>query len=467
VVRVSGPLAPEILGKMFQGSFVGANLVFARNGIHDGRTDPDGHRQGSPLQDFDSHRLYYGKILSPSGALLDQGLAVWMKAPRSFTGEEVVELHLHGGPLIARKVLEAIFELGARPAKAGEFTERAFLNGKMDLTQAEAVADMIAAKSERALRLAQSQWQGELSAPVGRLRASLLDLLVNLEAAVDFPEEDIEIIDRDGAGKLLQDSIRQIEAWISDYETGRLIREGLSVVLLGKPNVGKSSLLNRLAKEEAAIVHSEPGTTRDAIERAFQLGGLTLKVVDTAGIREARGEVERVGIERSKRWFEKADLVLALFDSSAPFTEEDRQVAGLASTKRAFFILNKADLPPAWDPSPLLSFYIKDGMGQVLSLSAKTGAGIQDLEEALPSFFGLNALEKSDHLLLNQLRHKKALQDARASLERAQEGLRKRLSPDLIAAELMAGSHHLGEIIGELNTDQILEEIFSRFCIGK
>jgi tRNA modification GTPase len=454
VVRMSGTLAPKILGQIF-------HIIGAKHSV-----SPNIRNGSSLLTDWKSHYLYYGKLIAPEGEFLDQGLAVWMKAPRSFTGEEVVEFHLHGGRRIALRILETIYKMGARPAEAGEFTQRAFLNGKIDLTQAEAVADMIAAQSDRALKLAQAQWQGALSRPVSELRRSLLDLLVHLEAAIDFPEEDIEIIDRPTTQALLDRSIRQIDTWLADYELGRILREGLIVVLIGKPNVGKSSLLNLLSREEAAIVHHQPGTTRDAIERLINLGGLAVRLIDTAGIREAKGEVEGIGIERSRQWFEKADLVLALFDTSSPLDPEDYEIAELASKKKSIFIFNKIDMPPAWDLHPTAGL-IKKIPGEIVSLSAKTGEGLKDLEKKIPKMFSITEFEKGDHLFLNQLRHKEALEKGRAALCSASEALKRHYSPEFVTTDILAATNHLGEIIGEVTTEHILEDIFGRFCIGK
>jgi len=457
VVRVSGPLAPEILKRLFQKQEAGSGKPEAGNA---GRSFPASCFQ-PPVSEWKSHRLAYGKLVSPGGDFLDQCLAVWMKAPRSFTGEEVVEFHLHGGPLVSLKVLEAAYGLGARPAQAGEFTQRAFLNGKIDLAQAEAVADMIAAQSDRALKLAQAQWQGALSRPVQELRHQLFELLVHLEAAIDFPEEEIEILDRAALSQRLEGVLRQLEQWSSDYELGRLIREGPVVVLLGKPNVGKSSLLNFLCREEAAIVHSEPGTTRDAIERVVHWEGMALRLIDTAGIREGEGEVERMGIERSRRWYEKAHLILALFDGSSPWNSEDGQIAELASKKKCLMVVNKSDLPA----SDRRFSFPKDI--PTICISAKTGEGIRDLQTHLLQLLGVEGHLKENTLLLNQLRHKESLEKAQISLQSAYEGLQKSLSPEFVATDTMAAAQAIGEIIGEVTTDHILEDIFNRFCIGK
>ncbi len=437
MIRMSGPLSPQILKQLFQ--------------------------RKSSLKNWDSHRLYYGSLVEGNGVLLDEGLAVWMKAPHSFTGEEVVEFHIHGGPLIARKILKAICNLGARSAQAGEFSQRAFLNGKMDLTQAEAIADMIAAHSEQALKLAQAQWQGELSKPVLKLKNDLLEALVHLEAAIDFPEEEIDPEPPPALVQLMESSIGQINQWLSDYEMGRMIREGLVVVLIGKPNVGKSSLLNQLVKEDAAIVHEQPGTTRDAIEKNIQLGGVSVRLVDTAGIREAKETIEQEGIARSHRWLDRADLVLALFDLSTPLQKEDYEIASLASKKNSLFILNKTDLSPQWREEALVSYCSRPP----LRISSKTGHCVGDLEKYIPQLFGIKSWENTQYAWINQLRHKEALESGRASLTASLNGLLQKHSPEFVAAGILAAAHYLGEIMGEMTHENILENIFGRFCIGK
>ncbi len=439
VVRISGPLAPDILKKMFRG---GPTL----------------------FDNWQTHHLYYGRLLDIQENLLDHALAVWMKAPRTFTGEDVVEFHIHGGRLISLKVLEAIYHCAARPALPGEFSQRAFLNGKMDLTQAEAVADMISAQSEQALKLAQDQWSGALSKPVSELRKKLLDALVYLEAAIDFPEEEIEFAELSQIQEILESSYKQLKAWIIDYELGRMIREGLSVVLVGKPNVGKSSLLNYLVREEAAIVHDEPGTTRDIIERKITLGGLLIRLLDTAGIRETQEKVEQIGIQRTKAHFERADLVLALFDSSVPLGQEDLDLAKSALKRKSLFLINKSDLKAQWLPDDLFPASMS---APYLNISLKTHQGLSELEKGIPELFGIHELGKGSHLLINQLRHKQALEQAAKCLELAILSVQKNRSPELIASEVMRATQFVGEIIGEISSEHILEDIFGRFCIGK
>jgi len=439
VLRLSGSQSPQILKVLFKG--------------------------GPPqLSDWQSHRLYYGKIQDRNGELLDRALAVWMKAPTSFTGEDVVELHLHGGRLIAWKVLDCLYREGARQALPGEFSQRAFLNGKMDLCQAEAIADMISAQSEQALKLAQQQWEGALSKPVSELRKKLLEALVFLEAAIDFPEEEIELLENAQIQKILEAANLQLKTWIEDYALGRILREGLLVVLVGKPNVGKSSLLNYLVRDEAAIVHDAPGTTRDAIEKRINLGGLALRLIDTAGIRDAQEFVEQAGIQRSKAYLEKADLVLALFDTSCPLSSEDFDLIPLLSGKKAILLLTKSDLSPQWEMAALPP---ELRAHPFLNISVHAASGLTALEEKIPSLFGIQDLNKAPQVLMNQLRHKQALEQASHCLCQALEALQKKVSPEWIASDVMNAAQHIGEIVGEVNHEHVLDEIFSRFCIGK
>ncbi len=443
VIRISGSLASKILNTLF--------------------------KPASKSQEWQSHRLYYGELLDSNSKILDYAMAVWMKTPHSFTGEDVVEFHIHGGRYLALKTLETIFSEGARMAKPGEFTERAFLNGKIDLTQAESVADMIAANSELSLHLAHQQWRGALSKPVLALRESLIECLVHLESAVDFPEDDLDSLNRPKINNIFLESLKQINLWINDYEKGRILREGLRVVLLGKPNVGKSSLLNQLVQEDAAIVHSQAGTTRDPVEKNIVLGGLAIKLVDTAGLRKIAGEVESIGIERSLAWYEKADLILAMFDLSRPLDQDDQDLLNLLGSKPVLFIYNKMDLNAQWDPKDLYEKFnlIKVENIREISISAKNSEGLKDLEKIIPESFGLADFIRKEQFFINQMRHREALSKARIALEAASKSLDLSSSPELVASDVLLATQYLGQIIGEVSVEDVLEAIFSKFCIGK
>lgn len=439
IIRISGDKAPDLLKKIFRGGPLA-------------------------LQDWQSHHFYFGTIQTESGEYLDQGLALWMKAPNSFTGEEVVEFHIHGGLLIPRRVLECIYKMGIRSPLPGEFSQRAFLNGKMDLTQAEALADMISARSEKSLLLAQKQWAGSLSKPVLELRKSLLEALVQLEAAIDFPEEEIELSEYTLIQNILTQAAQQLKTWLNDYEFGRMLREGLSVVLIGKPNVGKSSLLNSLVNEEVAIVHEQAGTTRDSIEKQVQWAGLLIRFVDTAGIRDTLEHVEKVGIDRSRAWIQKADLVLALFDCSRPLSVEDFEIWKEIRNKKCLVLLTKSDLPPQWNIKQL----DKSGISHPFhAISTLKDIGLKELQSKIPQLFGIESFENEGCILVNQMRHKQALEASLQSVDQAILGLLKNASPEFIANDVMIAAKCLGEIIGEVHHEHVLEEIFNRFCIGK
>jgi tRNA modification GTPase len=438
VVRVSGADAQRI-----------ANEIFSRSS---GR---NGHLR--------SHMLHHGVIRAPeSSAILDEVLLVLMRQPRSYTGEDVVEVHCHGGPLIVRQVLELILSRGARHAEPGEFTKRAFLNGRMDLAQAEAVLDLIRARTEKGARLALEQISGELSKWVGDLREELQDILVQVEAAVDFPEEEIELLKREElAGKMeaLREKISRI---ITSYDWGRLYREGAKICIVGCPNVGKSSLLNALLGEERVIVTPVPGTTRDVIEEGINLDGLPVVLWDTAGIRDAHDEVEKIGVEFSLRHLGEADAVLVVLDGSLPLTSQDETVLEATKEKKGLLVINKADLPRKVD------FLQLQGLAhgkEALSVSAKEGKGLDLLKSKVHDL--LLDFETEPSVVLTNVRHKAALQRAEKSLNEAKGALCEGLPPEMVAVDIQDARDSLEEIVGVIKNDDILERIFATFCIGK
>jgi tRNA modification GTPase len=391
------------------------------------------------------------------GAAIDDGLALYFPAPRSYTGEDVLELQVHGGPVVLQMLLRRCFELGARLAEPGEFTRRAFLNDKLDLAQAEAVADVIEAATETAARCAVRSLQGEFSAAIGDLRNQLIELRMLIEATLDFPEEEIDPLDRaDARGRLAR-----LRAALADTlaraKQGSLLRAGLHVVLAGQPNVGKSSLLNRLAGEELAIVTPIPGTTRDSVRQAVQVEGVPLNVVDTAGLRDSTDEVERLGIERTWSEIERADLLLLVVDARLGVTATDEAIAArLPQQLRRVVVYNKIDL--AGEP-PQVG---EQRDGTAVHLSAKTGAGIDLLRKTLLQYAGWQSAEES--VFIARERHLVALRRAAERLETASGQL---AAPELLAEELRLAQGDLGAITGEFTADDLLGEIFARFCIGK
>jgi tRNA modification GTPase len=437
VVRISGRLALGILSS-----------VFRRKG-------------GGPVV---PRRLYYGEILDPeTGSVIDSGLSVYMPAPNSYTGEDVVEIHCHGGFLLPKKVLSACLSCGARLASPGEFTLRAFLNGKLDLAQAEAVCDLVNAETDEALRVARGQLQGELSRRICELKEEALDILAEVEAQIDFPEEGIE--GYSGLCGRVEGLTRAIETLARTFDEGRLLKEGVRVAIIGKPNVGKSSLLNRLLMRERAIVSPQPGTTRDFIEEGLRVGGIPLRLVDTAGLRATADEVERAGVELAKRKVEEAQLVLLVLDGSRALDGDDMEAIRYISDKKAILIVNKSDLRQVASMEEISN--LARG-APIVATSAATGAGIDELRVILErTIVGEGRRTDGGGVVITELRHKEALDKAREGLTRMLSALGRGESPEFLALELRVALDALSEVTGEITTEDVLGRIFSRFCIGK
>ena len=434
---------------------------------------PDAERIGRALfkprkasDAFRTHRLTHGDILCPeTRRVLDEVLVAFLRAPNSFTGEDTLEIHCHGGPLILGEVLQAVLRAGARPAEPGEFTRRAFLNGRLDLSQAEAVQEMISARSQRGLDLAVNHLRGDLSRTVADLRSSILDILTLLEAEIDFPEEDgVETAPREGLLDQLRDITTRIEALTASYEGGRIMREGARVVITGKANVGKSSLFNRLLGERRAIVTPHPGTTRDFIEESVVIRGVPVRFIDTAGIRKTSHPVEKEGIDLVREQAASADVVVVLLDGSAPLTGDDRQILEENRNRNVVIAINKSDLPRVFEAGPLPA----EAPGRKpLCISAKTGEGIEAFRDAVHAALGHSTGENRSDTVITSLRHKIALERAFASMRTAEQGLSGGLSPEFIAFDLREALGALGEVTGQSITEEILDRIFSTFCIGK
>jgi tRNA modification GTPase len=424
-------------------------------------------RPRKPVDAFrSSRRLAHGEVICPStGRTLDEVLMAFMRAPHSFTGEDTLEIHCHGGPLILEEVLTAVLRAGARPAEPGEFTRRAFLNGRLDLAQAEAVQEMITARSPRGLDLALGQLRGDLSRSIGELRASILDILTLLEAEIDFQEEDgVDAAQRDALLDGLRDITARIEVLTASYGEGRMVREGARVVFTGKANAGKSSLFNRLLGENRAIVTPHAGTTRDFIEEGASIRGIPVRYVDTAGIRAAQDPAEREGIERVWQQAAAADVVVIVLDGSVPFTTEDREIAAANRDRNVVVAINKSDLPGVLETDSLPG---EIAGREILRVSAKTGEGVAALRDAVHTALGRAAGESRSESILTNLRHKIALERAFASLRTAEQGLSGGLSPEFSAFDLREALGALGEVTGQTISEEILDRIFSTFCIGK
>ena len=410
-----------------------------------------------------SHMLHYGTIRDPkSNKILDQVLLTIMRKPRSYTGEDVVEVHCHGGVFVVHRILGLVLAQGARHAEPGEFTKRAFLNGRLDLAQAEAVLDLIAARTEKGADLALSQIKGELSNWIGDLREQLLDILAQVEAAIDFPEEEIELLERPALVAKIDALREKIIAIIDTYEWGRLLREGAKVCICGRPNVGKSSLFNALLGEERVIVTPIPGTTRDVIEESINLDGLPVVLWDTAGIRDATDEVERIGVNLSHEHLEKSEAAIVVLDGSESLTDEDRIFLSSTTKKMGLIAINKIDLEQRVDRDQLRQIV---GDKKIETVSATQGHGIQELRKSLRELILHTDMEPP--FVLTNLRHKSALLCGAQALADAGLALYEAQPPELVAVALQQARESLEEVVGVIQKDDILELIFSKFCIGK
>jgi tRNA modification GTPase len=437
VVRLSGPAALSIATRLFRSA----------SGV-------------DPAQ-FPSHTVHLGRAVEPeTGQTIDVALLTPFRAPHSYTGEEVVEISGHGSSMALLRLLRAAQREGARLAEPGEFTRRAFLNGRMDLAEAEAVADLIRARTDASLRVAARQLEGRLSTVIRALRAELIALLAEIEAAIDFPE-DVEPPPLEELTARLHAALSRIEQVLATADAGRLFREGAAVVIAGRPNVGKSSLLNALLGESRAIVTEIPGTTRDVIEEAVNIRGIPLRAIDTAGLRDTTDVVERIGVERSEQEIEAADLVLWVVDLSEPASTEDRQIRNRLRGRPLLVVANKADLPPRLDLVDLV------GPGTtVIRTVAPAGEGIDELEGAIAERL-LGACVTSEDVLVSNARHRARLEAAAAALRQAIASIESGFEQAMVAVDLKIAAESLGEITGETVTEATITEIFARFCVGK
>lgn len=417
---------------------------------------------GEDLRDKDNRKLNYGHIVDPKRDLIvDEVLIAFMKAPKTYTREDMVEIYCHGGMVSVRKILDLILENGARLAEAGEFTKRAFLNGRLDLSQAEAVIDLIKSKTDKAYEMSLSQLEGRLSQKIGEIRQELLGMLANIEASIDFPDEDLETFD---AGDLEESALRvknSIEDLLASSDRGKILKEGLGTVILGKPNVGKSSLLNALLRENRAIVTDIPGTTRDIIEEYVNIDGIPLKLVDTAGIRATDDLVEKIGVDRAREMVDGADLIIAVFDMSEPLNHEDQEILELIRGRRSIVLLNKTDLDRKWTGDQLKVD------SPMIEASMLKGQGLKLLEDSIKELFYSGDIKLENDIMINNARHKAQLLKAGKNIEDALEGIALNMPPDCLEVDLKNCWDNLGEISGDTVSEDILDKIFSDFCIGK
>ncbi|MBC7189112.1 tRNA uridine-5-carboxymethylaminomethyl(34) synthesis GTPase MnmE [Candidatus Aerophobetes bacterium] len=413
-----------------------------------------------------SFKMHYGWIIDPrTKEVVDEVLLSLMKAPSTYTREDIVEINCHGGPVALRRVLDICLSQGARLAKPGEFTLRAFLNGRIDLSQAESVLDIVQAETEKSLKMAVNALRGSLSRTINHLRDKMVELLSCIEAEIDFCEEDIEILSKHRKEKIISDLLRDIKELIEKAKTSQIYREGIKVVILGKVNVGKSSLLNSLLEKERAIVSTIPGTTRDTIEEMINIEGYPCRIIDTAGFCQVKDEVEKESIKRTLLSLKQADIVILMVDGSSPLEKQDFEIFSFVKElkKELIVVINKIDLPLKMDEEILEKNFPSS---PPVKISATRGINIEKLKEKIKTLILKKLVPSSDEFMIN-LRHKNLLEKAHMSLERAQKALKEKLSEEFIAVELREAIGYLDEITGRKLEGEVLERIFSNFCIGK
>lgn len=437
IVRLTGPDTRRIL----DGVFAPAN--------------------GRPMSAQTPRKLVFGRALDRSGGVIDEALAVLFPGPTSYTGEDCAEIHCHGSPVVLDEVLAAAFARGARQARGGEFTQRAFLSGRMDLIQAESVADLIDAESAGAARNAVGQLQGRMSRSVEGIYDALMDVVSRFYAIVDYPDEEIEPLQQAQIEQTLAESAERLDALLATFSRGRLLKSGVPAVILGKPNAGKSSLLNALLGYDRAIVTDIAGTTRDTVEEKVLVGSVLLRLCDTAGIRDAADTVERLGVERAQQAAQRAELALLVLDGSAPLTREDEEaIAAARRARRMLVLVNKADLPQVLDTAAL-----RVRFGGVIPLSARSGAGVDALCRAVEELFAGGETPRGE--LLTNARQAESAQRALDAVRRAEQALRRGLSPDAVLTDAEEALEALAEFSGKRVRDDLVATIFSRFCVGK
>ena len=414
------------------------------------------------LEDFESHRVYYGYI-KDDNEILDEVLIIALKSPRSFTGEDTIEINCHGGNLVMRRILKLILKKGARMAEPGEFTKRAFLNGKIDLSEAEAVIDVINSKNEIALDNSIKQLTGKLNEKIKDLRDKLIYEIAYIESALDDPEHfDLNDYPKN-LRKIITDIINELTVMRNSYKDGKIIREGIKTVIIGKPNVGKSSLLNILTGEETAIVTDIAGTTRDIIEQNIMIGSLSLNIIDTAGVRDTDDIIEKIGVEKTYKYADNADLIIMMIDSSKGLNEEDISLFEYIKDKKAIILLNKSDLEQIVSEADVNKYSDK----KILTISAMDETGIYELKKYLEEMFINGLIDYNEDLIITNERHLDLIDQTLVSLNEVIKGIDNNMPEDLISIDLVNSYDNLGRIIGESLEDDVVEEIFSKFCIGK
>ncbi len=452
VIRVSGPQAIETVDKLFKAK-----------------------KEGKKLANVPTFTIHYGYLTDLQGEVIDEVLVSVMRGPHTYTAEDVAEINCHGGVFAAQRVLQAVVSAGARIAEPGEFTKRAFLNGRIDLSRAEAVMDVIGAKNEYALKSSVSQLRGSVQKKISALRGEIVEESARIESALDDPEH----YDLDGYSDQLEEKtakwLRELKKLIDSADNGRLISEGINTVIVGKPNAGKSSLLNQLSGSERAIVTDIPGTTRDILTETVRIGSVMLNLIDTAGVRQTEDVVESIGVQRTRENVDKADLVLYMVDSSVPFDENDRDILNMVRDKKTVILLNKSDLPTQVSEEQMhVELQSENNTSTdidmkypVVRISAREGEGLEELEKLLEDMFFQGKIAFNDEVCITNERQKAMLVSARASLQKVEESIQMQMSEDFFTIDLMDAYEALGRITGESVEDDLADEIFRKFCMGK
>ena len=441
IVRMSGKDCFEVLEKIFK------------------------PKNPETIENIAGYRIKYGTIVNPeTNRVVDEVLVSYFKCPKSYTAENMCEINSHGGIVVLREILELCLKNGAELAKPGEFTERAFLNGRIDLTQAEAIIDIITAKSTREAQESANQLEGYLSRKINEIREKIMDIMVNIEANIDYPEYDVVEVSNKDAENKLKEIENELIKLSKTFENGKILKEGVKIAIIGSPNAGKSSLLNSMLKEERAIVTDIAGTTRDIIEEQISIEGIPFKVIDTAGIRDAKDKIEQIGIEKSKKAANEADVILAVFDSSVPLNDEDREILNLLKHKKSIIVLNKTDLKQIVNNE---CKEIQDVNTEVINISLKNNEGLEKIYESLVKMFNLNQINLDNELTITNIRHQELINKAIESTRMALNDLNNSMPIDIISINIKEILEHLGEITGDNVSEDIIKSIFAKFCLGK